>query len=103
MTTLAILLIRVCVLGMTASSWPERLTRYDVPSSEESSVTCQNVPGDLDADLLVRPFGQRREVVDARRGLSRDVHAPSRHHDRERRVAEHPAGPQLDLRRPAVG
>src|SRR3954454_21814525 len=103
MTTLAILLIRVRVLGVTASSWPERLTGYDVPSSGEASVTCEDVPGDADADLLVRPFGQRPEVVDARGRLPRYLHAGARHHARERRATDHPAGPQLDVLGPAMG
>src|SRR5579872_1304103 len=45
----------------------------------------------------------RSQVVDADRRLHGDVHAPARHHRRERRTARHPALAELELLRPAVG
>ena len=43
------------------------------------------LPRDPEADVYVPPGGA--EVVDAARGLHRDLHAPAGHHDRERRAA----------------
>ena len=43
------------------------------------------------------------QVVDAHRGLRRDLHAAARHHGRERRAAGHPARPGRQLHRAAVG
>ena len=42
-------------------------------------------------------------MVDADRRLHGDLHAPARHHRRERGAARHPAVAPLLLRRPAVG
>ena len=45
-----------------------------------------------------------RSPLDARRRLHDDVHAPARHHDRERRAAEHPAAaPRRPDRAPVGG
>src|SRR3989442_898334 len=43
------------------------------------------------------------QVVDADRGLHRDVHAAAGHHDRERRAARHPARAEGQLLPAAVG
>ena len=49
------------------------------------------------------PWEHESQVVDADRGLHRDVHVAARHHDRECRAAGHPARPARQLRRAAVG
>ena len=43
------------------------------------------------------------EVVDARRGLRRDVHALARHHRRQHGAARDPEGPRRQLHRSAMG
>ena len=45
----------------------------------------------------------RPQVVDPDRRLHGDLHAPARHHCRERGAARHPALAQLELLGPAVG
>ena len=45
----------------------------------------------------------RPQVVDPDRRLHGDLHAPPRHHGRERGAARHPAVAALELLRPAVG
>ena len=45
----------------------------------------------------------RPQVVDPDRRLHGDLHAPARHHGRERGAARHPAVAALELLRPAVG
>ena len=55
--------------------------------------------------LAFRGDGRSRErtQVDACRRLSDDVHAPARHHDRRRRVTEHPAALRRQPDRFAMG
>ena len=43
------------------------------------------------------------QVVDARRGLRRHLHAAARHHRRQHGAARDPEGPRRQLHRPAVG
>ena len=43
------------------------------------------------------------QVVDARRGLRRHLHAAARHHRGQHRAAGDPEGPRRQLHRPAVG
>ena len=46
---------------------------------------------------------RRTSLVDADGGVPRNVHAAAGHHHRERRAAEHPAGPGQQFLGPAVG
>ena len=73
----------------SARSRAQRLVRHRGP-----------VAGHADTTSYRQAHGQ---VVDARRGLRRDVHAAARHHGRERRAAVHRARPERLVRGPAVG
>src|SRR5918999_4308042 len=88
-----------------ASGWPRTgPPESRVRSSSHSFVAFRHREDERNpTDVTRRPTPYGTQVVDPYSRLGGDLHAPARHHGRQRRAAVDTRGPRGELHRPPVG